>query len=118
MTWIEYKGGSYRFLEKNTKQDQDNAFDSRLRNFEEKVKKSSVQDHKIGIGKENGPWMFVFRGGIELVSAFIVGILIGYGLDHWLSTKPVFIIVFSILGILAGIVNIWHLVKPDDIRLK
>lgn len=41
----------------------------------------------------------------ELVSSLIVGLGIGYALDHWLGTTPWLIIVFFILGSIAGILN-------------
>ncbi len=41
----------------------------------------------------------------ELVSSLIVGVGIGYALDYWLGTTPWLIIVFFILGSIAGILN-------------
>ena len=34
------------------------------------------------------------------------GFLIGFVLDRWLGTTPLFIIVFFFIGIAAGIVNV------------
>lgn len=44
--------------------------------------------------------------GIAFVLAVVFGFLIGYALDRWLGTTPLFIIVFFFLGIAAGIVNV------------
>ena len=52
------------------------------------------------------------RVGIELVSAIIVGVAIGYGLDWLLGTKPVFIAVFVLLGGAAGVLNVWRIYAP------
>lgn len=93
-------------------------FDQKLRSFENKLQKPVNKNHTAKLNNSDNPWLFVARAGVEMISAFIVGILIGYGLDYWLSTKPIFIIIFAVLGMVAGIFNIWHLVKPDDIRLK
>ena len=38
-----------------------------------------------------------------LVSAVVVGGLLGYFLDHWLHTKPVFFLVFGGIGFVAGV---------------
>jgi ATP synthase protein I len=38
-----------------------------------------------------------------LVSAVVVGGLLGYFLDHWLHTKPVFLIVLGGIGFYAGV---------------
>lgn len=49
-----------------------------------------------------------FRIGAELVSALIVGLVIGYALDYWLGTKPWFLIVFFFLGAAAGVLNVYR----------
>jgi ATP synthase protein I len=38
-----------------------------------------------------------------LVSAIIVGGLLGYFLDHWLHTKPLFLLVLGGIGFYAGV---------------
>ncbi|MBZ5701138.1 MAG: AtpZ/AtpI family protein [Acidobacteriia bacterium] len=38
-----------------------------------------------------------------LVSAIVVGGLMGYFLDRWLHTKPVLMLVFGALGFIAGV---------------
>ena len=53
-----------------------------------------------------------FRVGVELVSALVVGLAIGWGLDRLLKTKPLFLILFVLLGGVAGIINVWRLVAP------
>ena len=49
-----------------------------------------------------------FRIGVELVSALIVGVAIGLGLDTWLDTKPWFLLLFFVLGSAAGILNVFR----------
>jgi ATP synthase protein I len=46
------------------------------------------------------------RIGVDLVAAIGVGVGIGLLLDHWLDTKPWFLIGFFLLGAAAGIVNV------------
>ncbi len=53
------------------------------------------------------------RVGVELVAAVVVGLAIGWGLDAWLHTRPLFLVLFVFLGGIAGIVNVWRLVAPD-----
>ncbi len=38
-----------------------------------------------------------------LVSAVVVGGLLGYFLDHWLHTKPLFLLVLGGIGFYAGV---------------
>jgi ATP synthase protein I len=52
------------------------------------------------------------RVGAELVAALLVGFAIGWCLDRWLGTRPVFLGVFLLLGGAAGMRNVWRLVAP------
>jgi ATP synthase protein I len=47
-----------------------------------------------------------FRIGTELVAAVFVATFIGYYLDKWLGTKPIFIIILFMVGVAAGIFNV------------
>ena len=68
-----------------------------------------------GIGGMS-PWGIGLRVGIELVSALVVAIAIGYGLDRLLGTKPILMAVFVLLGGAAGVLNIWRLFAPRPTR--
>ncbi len=52
------------------------------------------------------------RVGVELVSALAVAVAIGWALDHWLHTLPLFLVIFLVLGGAAGVANVWRLVGP------
>ena len=56
-----------------------------------------------------------FRLSSELIAGVIVGALIGWGIDHLLSTSPWGLIVFVLLGFTAGVVNVIRAagVTPD-----
>ena len=58
------------------------------------------------------PWGIGLRVGIELVSALVVAVAIGYGLDRLLGTKPILMAVFVLLGGAAGVLNVWRLFAP------
>ena len=47
----------------------------------------------------------------ELVASVVVGSTIGYILDSWFDTKPLLIIVFFIIGVVAGILNVFRAAK-------
>ncbi|QQG35440.1 MAG: AtpZ/AtpI family protein [Micavibrio aeruginosavorus] len=51
------------------------------------------------------------RAGAELVVTIGAGVLIGYGLDSWLGTKPVFLIIFLLAGVFAGFFNIYRITQ-------
>jgi ATP synthase protein I len=44
--------------------------------------------------------------GVGLVAATAIGLLLGYGLDYLLGTRPWLTLVFAILGIVAGFLNL------------
>ena len=52
------------------------------------------------------------RVGVELVSALAVAVLIGWGLDTWLGTRPWLLGLFVLLGGAAGVANVWRLMMP------
>jgi len=49
------------------------------------------------------PLGIAFRFATEMVSALLVGGALGWGIDWLLGTRPVFLIVFFVLGAAAGI---------------
>ena len=47
------------------------------------------------------------RLGTDFVSAVIVGLVLGYWIDRFFETTPIFLIIFLILGALAGFRNVY-----------
>jgi ATP synthase protein I len=47
-----------------------------------------------------------FRLSSELIAGVVVGAAIGWGIDYLLSTSPFGLIVFFLLGFVAGLVNL------------
>ena len=94
------------------------SFDQKLAAFEKRVNASKNKAHTEMADNTSELWRIVVRAGVELFSGFAVGVAIGFGLDYWLSTKPWCMIVFSILGMAAGVLNVWRIVKPSDISTK
>jgi len=54
------------------------------------------------------------RISVELVATLAVGAGIGYMLDAWLGTAPLFMVVFLFLGGAAGVSNVYRVVKGLD----
>jgi F0F1-type ATP synthase assembly protein I len=44
----------------------------------------------------------LFGRGMDLALALLVFVLLGWALDNWLGTKPLFIIVFAVMAIVGG----------------
>ncbi len=47
-----------------------------------------------------------FRLSSELIAGVVVGAVIGWGIDRLLSTSPWGLIVFFLLGFVAGVINV------------
>jgi ATP synthase protein I len=56
--------------------------------------------------------------GISVVLAIVIAIAIGYYLDKWFQTSPVFFLIFMVLGIVAGFRNIYVFMKRTEKDLK
>jgi ATP synthase protein I len=63
-------------------------------------------------GLGGSPWGIGARVGVELVSALVVAVAIGYGLDRIFHTTPILTAVFVPLGGAAGVLNLWRLFAP------
>ncbi|MEM9224722.1 MAG: AtpZ/AtpI family protein [Pseudomonadota bacterium] len=58
-----------------------------------------------------------FRLSTEFVSAILVGLAIGFGLDYALGTTPWLMILFLMLGFAAGVLNVLRsagLIQPPQ----
>jgi len=71
--------------------------------LDEVEKRRQPQDHRTGAN--TGALGYAFRLGAEMVVAVVVTGVIGWTLDSWLGTTPVFLIVFLVLGTAAGILG-------------
>jgi ATP synthase protein I len=56
--------------------------------------------------------------GISMALAIVIAIAIGYYLDKWFQTSPLFFLIFMILGIVAGFRNIYIIMKRAEKDLK
>ncbi|RMF95893.1 MAG: AtpZ/AtpI family protein [Candidatus Schekmanbacteria bacterium] len=64
--------------------------------------------------KEYRQWGLLSTIGITLVASTCVGLAIGYYLDKWLGTKPLFIIIWTILGVAAGFKEMFSIIKKGE----
>jgi len=54
----------------------------------------------------NSAMGIAFRLSTELVAGVFVGAFMGWLLDSWFGTSPLFLIIFFFLGTAAGVVNV------------
>ena len=69
-----------------------------------KISKKKIAPEKEPTGQSNLGQ--AFKMSTELVSAVLVGTIIGFILDTWFDTKPWLIIIFFFVGVVAGITNV------------
>jgi ATP synthase protein I len=92
-----------------------NSFEERLRaaRAREGLDKQPPVPPASGSGRfGTSPIGIAFRVGAELLSALVVAVAIGWGLDSWLHTRPLFIAIFVLLGGAAGVLNVWRVFAP------
>lgn len=89
--------------------DERDSFEERLR--QARAREGLEKPPKGGPAPHN-PWGYGLRAGVEVVSALVVGIGLGFLLDRWLGTWPWLFLVFFVLGSLAGVLNVYRLFSP------
>ncbi len=77
-------------------------FKTRLEIAKKKVTKRNFANKK----HNPSPIGTAFKLSTELVSAVVVGTIIGFILDKTFGTKPWLIIIFFFVGVVAGITNV------------
>lgn len=87
------------------------ALSARLRRLGEQLDRQGAgrpADSKPAEGSSTGPTGFArgFQLSSELVGGVVVGAVIGWSLDHWLGIAPWGMIVFLLVGFIAGVVNV------------
>ena len=74
--------------------------------IDEFKQKERIVKTSENIEKRGNSIGLAFRLSTELVSGIVVGSIMGWSLDKWLGSQPWFFLIFFILGIAAGIINV------------
>lgn len=85
-----------------------------LKQLGERLEKAQGKVTKRTTPRERQPnaMGLAFRITTDLVAALVVGVAIGWALDQWLDTKPLFLLIFFLLGAGAGVLNVYRATKP------
>lgn len=81
------------------------ALEERIDSFK---KKQSDKEKVHEPTEESENMRMGLRAGAELVGAIAVSSGIGWYLDKTFDTKPLFLLVMLILGVITGFVNVWR----------
>jgi len=56
---------------------------------------------------------FLSSIGISLVASILIGLAMGYYLDQWLDTRPMFTLIMLLIGIISGFRNVYILTTRE-----
>ena len=82
-------------MKDSSKKDNLDKLDRKLEEFKSKKEKDRPKRLKV----QNDGWRMV----IELVTGMLLGVSLGMALDYVVGSEPLFLIVFSLLGFMAGV---------------
>ena len=77
----------------------------------QKDKKNHKSSNAASFGK-------AIKISTELVASVVVGTTIGFLLDNWFGTKPLLTICFFLMGVAAGILNVFRAAKKMHNKIK
>lgn len=86
--------------------DEKSAQEEKLKEISEKIEKYKLNHTTNDVKQKNkrGKQISIaMRLSTELVVASIVGAILGWYIDKWLNTKPIFFIIFLLLGVISGV---------------
>lgn len=87
--------------------------DKRLKDIERRInamqQETQKGDQPSRSALPKGMGAIMGRVATELVAGVIVGAFIGWALDKWLDTSPLFLLVLFFLGAIAGMLNVWRI---------
>ena len=82
-------------MSKSSKKQNLDKLDRQIEEFKSKKEKNSPKRLKV----QNDGWRMV----VELVTGMLLGVCLGMALDYIVGSEPIFLIVFSLLGFMAGV---------------
>ncbi len=88
-----------------------------LNDLDSRIKAARGPEEQEPPGRGRGTQSGLGQGlriGIELVVSVAVGAGLGYFIDGWAGTRPLFMIVFVFLGFAAGVMNVLRIVRGLD----
>ena len=79
-------------------------------NLTKKIEKK-IKDSEPRNIKNKTSYSLGLKISMDLVASIIAGTLIGLGVDKFFSTKPIFFLIFLLLGIITGFYSLYKSVK-------
>ena len=84
--------------------------DKKIKSLNQRIQKAKENSNPT---LNNPPRSFgkVMKIVVEIIAAMAVGLVIGMLIDNYFETRPIFIIIFFLLGSCAGILNVFRVAK-------
>ena len=84
--------------------------DKKIKSLNQRIQKAKDASD-LSQNKPPSPVGKAMKVVVEIVAAMAVGLVIGILLDNYFDTRPIFIIIFFLLGSAAGILNVFRVAK-------
>ena len=82
------------------------------------AKKNIKNSEQLNKGSNAASLGKALKISTELVAAVVVGSIMGFLLDGWFDTRPLLTICFFIIGVAAGILNVFKSAKRMQKKYK
>jgi ATP synthase protein I len=85
-----------------------------IEDLQKRIEKIKSSDKKKDFTKESSNYSLAMTVATELVAGIIIGMVIGVFFDKVFDSKPLFIILCLLLGIVASLRTIWKKMSSKD----
>ena len=85
--------------------------DYKLQKLKERIDTAETINTAPSKQKKQSGAGFGFKISTEIIAALVVGVGIGLIVDKYLGTKPFGLIIFFILGAIAGFLNVYRVMR-------
>ncbi len=80
--------------------------------------KASQQDDSPHVEEHYSQAQLGWRMVLELVVGLLIGFGMGYGLDRLFGTLPIFLVIFTFLGLAAGVNVMMRTAKEVQVKIE
>ena len=90
----------------NSKTSNNSDIKKRLSDLDVKLSKAKGKETPEQLSERRSAYSYAFRISSELIAGPVVGGFIGYWIDRYLESTPIFLLILLFLGFAAGMMNV------------
>lgn len=79
-------------------------------------RKRSSGSRNLQSSKHKSPGLLLIGVGSILTSMIAAGFILGYAVDVWLHTQPIFLLSFGLLGLVGGILKVYKILTDPELH--